>query len=86
MKIMWRRILEKHEPILGNLKVGDTFMFVEYDETTGPFLVIGPKGYCYSKGAHKNARVFVLNLAENTIHHRTTSAKVQPVNCEIVVK
>lgn len=86
MKITWKPALEKHEPTLARLLIGDTFMFTEYDETIGPFLVIDQENHYLSKKYMPNIGVFVLNLAKNTIHHRTITAKVQPVNCEITVR
>ena len=86
MKVIHKLIESKIVPTLACLKINDTFMFVEYDLQTGPFLVIDHKGYCRSIVNHPNKRRFVLNLALNTIHHRTVTAKIVRVNCVIIVK
>ena len=76
---------EKQVPVLYDLTYGVTFMFVDYDLSTGPFLVIEPMGYCHSRIKHRKPKVFTLNLATNRISLRAVDARVRVVECAVVV-
>ncbi len=87
MKIEWEHNEKNEHESLGNLKAGNTFMFVDYDLDTGPFLVINTQGYCRPKQmCYQNSKMFILNLATNTITHRTLSAIVRLVYCNVLVE